>query len=259
MSVRISRSLATSAVVLACAVAFFCVATAEDIEEASYVPTPAAECDTPHGTILGIAFHEPVRSNCREGEVSTEYNFVHFELSAKSLSVPRRATMPKPEVIRTGLKWQCVEFARRVLFRVRRAVFDDVESAHDLFDHGTVTEASDNSTALHMMQLVNKETTLVPRAVDFVIWAKQKGFPAGHVAVVTHVDTNTGSVLIAEQNYQHTPWTTRNHSRVLKFRNNGAGTPVELVDPAGHEIRGWLRVRPHSNHPKVEAPGGAEL
>ncbi len=69
----------------------------------------------------------------------------------------------------------------------------------------------------------------------------------GHVAVVVDVDLKTGSVYLAEENYDNKKWQEPNKfSRVISlFKVNGYFTLLDITpgkhhNATGAEISGWI-------------------
>lgn len=190
-----------SVVTLACTLLSAPAATAE---ADSLAPSCATECVTPYGSSLG---HTPggvtAFSNCSSECVSRQPH----ETAGTYL----------------GMKWQCVEFARRWLFEQRGLVFGDVDVAADLWnDIDYLTRVRDRAR-LPVQNIVNGAAS-PPRVGDLLIY--DRAFRnTGHVAVVVRADDGRGSVQVAEQNYDNGPWLA-DHARSI---------PV-----VAHEKRYWL-------------------
>lgn len=113
----------------------------------------------------------------------------------------------------TGIKWQCVEFARRYLIQVNKITFDMVDNAYDIFD-------LNNFKTLNGMNIPIKKykngSNIMPRIGSLIIWAKNVDInETGHVAIVTNVTKNY--IEIAEQNYDNKSYGRRiyiNHNKL---------------------------------------------
>ena len=104
----------------------------------------------------------------------------------------------------TGIKWQCVEYARRWLLQNRGAVYGDVDIAADIWDK------IDHLVDVETKQKLPLEAHLngaqqPPRPGDLLIYAKAFN-NTGHVAVVIDADYEAGHIKVAEQNYRNLPW-----------------------------------------------------
>ena len=93
--------------------------------------------------------------------------------------------------INTGIKWQCVEYARRYLQTTRGITFDDVHGAFEI-PRAKFTRLRDGVS-------VKKTNDL--KVGSLVVWPKKykHNFPYGHVAVVSKIRPN--GIYVAEQNY----------------------------------------------------------
>jgi len=123
----------------------------------------------------------------------------------------------------TGIKWQCVEYARRWLLQNKGAVYGDVDVAADIW------EKIDHLVEVGTQKKLPLESRLngaeqPPRPGDLLIYAKAFN-NTGHVAVVVDVDHEAGHIKVAEQNFRNQPWL------------NDYARKVELLERSG---RYWL-------------------
>ena len=90
----------------------------------------------------------------------------------------------------TGIKWQCVEYARRYLQITRGITFDNVDYAFQI--------PQANFTSLNGK---NVQKTNDIKIGSLVIWPKyyKNNAPDGHVAVISSIHQN--GIYVAEQNY----------------------------------------------------------
>ncbi len=161
-------------------------------------PMPAAcvsHCVTPYGTVLGVAPGKvDAYSNCSADCVITEPN--------------RQAGTY------TGIKWQCVEFARRWLLVNEGLVYGDVDVAADIWSHITYLTRVADQKKIRLDAYLNGSTQ-APRVGDLLIYAREYE-NTGHVAVVTAVDVAAQSVKVAEQNFANAPW-PGNYARKIEL------------------------------------------
>jgi len=143
---------------------------------------PAAcrsHCVSPFGTVLGVAGGVPAYSNC----------------SAKCVDLKP----VKANGVYTGIKWQCVEYARRWLLKHKGAVFADVDVAADIWNKIHHLQRVDHKGIIPLQNDPNGSPH-PPSAGDLLIYAKAyKG--TGHVAVITDVDLHSHVIKVAEENY----------------------------------------------------------
>lgn len=142
-------------------------------------------CSSAWGTVLGTAPGDvPAYSNCNA-------DCVVFE--------PHRVNG-----VYTGIKWQCVEFARRWLLQHRGAVYGDVDVAADIWDSIDQLERVGDGRAIPLTAYPNGARQ-APMAGDLLIYASAY-LGTGHVAVVTEVDLAARKLRVAEENYRNEAW-----------------------------------------------------
>lgn len=81
-------------------------------------------CSNSFGERIGTNSNVEAYSNWSSQYISSESNYI---------------TLPHNHKIFTGLKWQCVEYARRYLINVLNVTFQDVNNAYEIFDIKTVS------------------------------------------------------------------------------------------------------------------------
>jgi hypothetical protein len=151
-------------------------------------------CIAPYGEVLGATLDGTrAYSNCKADCVIFEPNREHDVYS--------------------GIKWQCVEFARRWLIRNRGLTFGDVDIAADIWAIDSFTRLSDGSKVPVENQL--NGASALPRKGDLLIYAKEY-LSTGHAAVVLEVDTAKGTIKVGEENYENQKWPA-NYSRRIEF------------------------------------------
>lgn len=114
----------------------------------------------------------------------------------------------------TGIKWQCVEYARRWLLVNKGAVYGDVDIASDIWDKITfLTEIKTNKKIPLKSNLNGSKQP--PKVGDMLIYARAFN-KTGHVAIVVDVNDKQGSIEVAEQNYSNKIW-GNNYARKIKL------------------------------------------
>lgn len=145
----------------------------------------ASHCVTPYGTVLGVAPGKVAAySNCSAACVIVEPNRVAGTY--------------------TGIKWQCVEFARRWLLVNKGLVYGDVDVAADIWERITYLTRVADQTKVPLDAYPNGSTR-PPRPGDLLVYAREY-LHTGHVAVVSNVSTNSKIITIAEQNFNNKRW-----------------------------------------------------
>ena len=136
----------------------------------------------------------------------------------------------------TGIKWQCVEYARRWLLVNKGAVYGDVDIAADIWDKVDHLTDVETQKSLPLQSHLNGSMQ-APRVGDLLVYAKAFN-QTGHVAVVTEVDLEAGHLKVAEQNYRNEPWAEDFARKVTLVK---IGDAYWLLDPY---LLGWKHLEP---------------
>lgn len=172
------------------------------------------------GEIIGASYGVEAVNNTPEGFLSEELE--HVLVDGKKVI--------------TGIKGQCVEYARRWLILRHFVYFSDVEYAKDIWSmpYG-VSFKTGKLVPIH--QYADQEAIYPPQVGDLIIYNEDMAPVTGHVAVVVNSDDT--HVYVAEQNYTPGPWTDVAYSRKV---------PLKLDDQKKYSlddtgVMGWLRFR----------------
>ena len=145
---------------------------------------------------------------------------------------------PEPSFVSqifTGIKWQCVEYARRWLLKNEGVVYGDVKIAADIWNIDFV-QSPDNKKQYDFIGIVNGSSDSLVERGDLLIYSREF-YGTGHVAVVLQVDLNNQLVYVGEQNFHNNLW-NNNYSRAIPFIVRGNAT--WLLDSY---IVGWKRIK----------------
>jgi len=156
-------------------------------------------CKSPYGKVLGKSPRGiEGYSNCQPGCVILEPNSWNG--------------------IYTGIKWQCVEYARRWLLINTGAVYGDVDIAADIWDK--IDHLTDVKTKKQIpLEARLNGSTQAPEVGDLLIYAKAL-YGTGHVAVVTDRDVKNGLIEVSEQNFNNESWPD-DYARKIKLIKKG--------------------------------------
>ena len=145
-----------------------------------------------------------------------------------------------------GVKWQCVEFARRWLYVNHGYVFDDVAMAYDIFKVRSVRTVADGKEL--PLNAFRNGSRRRPEPGGLLIWNESEHFPTtGHVAVITEV--NDDVIRVAEQNYAHHKWPTgQNFSRELELTHSETAGYTARCEAGDGTILGWVLQTSDVNH-----------
>ncbi|CBZ27816.1 putative glutathionylspermidine synthase [Leishmania mexicana MHOM/GT/2001/U1103] len=175
----------------------------------------------------------PVISNGNEFHFS---NLQSVTPSYQALcSFDRKAPVTVPYA-KLGVKWQCVEFARRYLAS-RKAVWTALMPiAADMWSAETPFVHVQDGTPVEFTRTPNRSHGPAPAMSDIIVWGQSEETPFGHVAIVTEVLPE--AVRVAEQNQGFERWAQGMlYSREILMQRSSAGT-VELVD--NDPVLGWV-------------------
>ena len=189
--------------------------TAQKAKPASFPAICAEQCATPFGEVLGRSPKGVVAySNCRAECVVPEGNKIDGSY--------------------TGLKWQCVEYARRWLLVNRGAVFSDVDIAADIWTNIDRLIRVSDQKAIPLAAHLNGYGQ-PPQVGDLLIYAKAF-YGTGHVAVVLAVDPTRKLIKVGEQNFDNQPWTGAHARQIEYIEKDGR---VWVLDPY---LIGWKQI-----------------
>lgn len=119
----------------------------------------------------------------------------------------------------TGIKWQCVEYARRWLLMNTGAVYGDVDIAADIWDRIDHLTEVKTKKSIPLEARLNG-SALAPAVGDLLIYAKAFN-GTGHVAVVTRLDLEQGSAEVSEQNFNNETWADHYARTIRLIENEG--------------------------------------
>jgi trypanothione synthetase/amidase len=169
----------------------------------------------PFNDILGTAStNVPAYSNTTDVLFSVERHYLHG--------------------IFLGIKWQCVEYARRWLLLRKGCVFKNVRHAADIWSQLTSVERVTDGKHFPLRTHPNGSPEL-PKIDSFLIYPRSPEQPVGHIAVICGVGPDY--VRIAEQNNKFHYW-TGDHARQLHMICKDGLYFIEDEDP----IEGWMEI-----------------
>ncbi|CAF1551282.1 unnamed protein product, partial [Didymodactylos carnosus] len=134
----------------------------------------------------------------------------------------------------TGMKWQCVEFARRWLLMRKSCVFKNIRCAADMWTDLTsverVTDAQQFLLAAHP-----NGSAEAPKHDSLLIYSRSAEQPVGHVAIITEVGQDF--IRIAEQNNKSHYW-SGNYARQIPLVFESGVYYIKDED----EVCGWKEI-----------------
>ncbi len=179
----------------------------------------AEKCNAEFGSYIGQSYLTKAYSNCNEDDSKHETNFVLLKNTNRKIA--------------SGMKWQCVEYARRWLIENKNVTFADVIYAYSIWELKT-GERTDTNLQVPLLKFKNKSSKTQPEIGDLLIYSANL-YITGHVAVVVSVNDN--SITIAEQNYFNELWDGASYSRRLLIEKDKKNK-YRIFDDS---LIGWVR------------------
>ncbi len=134
----------------------------------------------------------------------------------------------------TGIKWQCVEYARRWLLINKNVVYDDVDVAADIWELEYVV-SPDKKIQTPFISILNGNKEHGLQLGDLLIYSRAF-YGTGHVAVVLNIDKKKQRIYLGEQNFDNGRW-DKNYAREIPYVEYAEG--IWVLDPY---LIGWKRV-----------------
>ncbi len=134
----------------------------------------------------------------------------------------------------TGIKWQCVEYARRWLLLNKGVVYGDVDVAADIWRLENVT-SSDKKSEKPFISILNGDQQHGLQRGDLLIYSRAF-YGTGHVAVVLKIDEQKQRLYLGEQNFDNEMW-HQGYARDIPYVKHEQG--IWVLDPY---LIGWKRV-----------------
>jgi glutathionylspermidine amidase/synthetase len=153
----------------------------------------------------------------------------------RQMSQPVQTEMIVKYGVYMGIKWQCVEYARRWLFIRKGCIFDSIDGAADMWTQLNNVQRVVDSKTFPLINYPNDSPT-PPRNESLLIYQRYgTDMPFGHVSVI--VDVLPNFIRVAEENYDAYYW-SGNYSRQIQYVYiNGS-----YVIQDDYPILGWMSV-----------------
>ena len=133
-----------------------------------------------------------------------------------------------------GLKWQCVEYARRWIFTEKNLVFESIQGANLIWTQLKFVERVKDGKRFPLKHHWNGSPS-PPLNGTLIIYPIQNAMPYGHVAVIVQVLPK--SIRIAEQNFHFSPWKDH-YAREIPMKTINGSYFVQDQ----YQIYGWIQI-----------------
>jgi glutathionylspermidine amidase/synthetase len=140
---------------------------------------------------------------------------------------------------KSGMKWQCVEYARRWYMKQLGYTFASIDHAYQIWNLADAGKLG-SEVKTTWLKFADGKTRSRPQPNDLLIYNQKQGIH-GHVSVIVKVTKEY--VYIAEQNYANAPWETKTYARKVPLINNKKGY-FTLKDLG---VIGWMRLNINPN------------
>ncbi len=117
---------------------------------------------------------------------------------------------------RFGIEKQCVEFARRWLYKNKGMIFGDVKIAANIWDNINFYSQISSGDRVPVANFTNGALQS-PRVGDLIIYGEQY-LTTGHVSVVVEMDASLGVIFVYEQNFENV-YEHPHQKRSIRFIN----------------------------------------
>ncbi|CAF1188433.1 unnamed protein product [Rotaria sp. Silwood1] len=169
----------------------------------------------PYNSILGVASSNVIAySNGNDDYFSNENSYLYG--------------------IYMGIKWQCVEYARRWTFLRKSSIFENIKDANNMWSQLEYIERVIDKESFPLKKHPNGSPKR-PTNESYLIYPRQKYIPYGHVSIIVEVLRN--SIRVAEENFYFTYW-KHNYAREIPLvYENGL---YYIKDQ--YTIYGWMEI-----------------
>lgn len=136
-----------------------------------------------------------------------------------------------------GMKWQCVEYARRWTYIRKGAVFQSVIGANNMWTELKDVERVSDKRKFPLRHHPNGSPK-PPMNESYLIYPIQKDMPYGHVAVIVEVLPH--AIRIAEQNFYFYYWHAHFAREIPLVFKNG-----RYFIEDSYDVYGWIEIDVH--------------
>jgi hypothetical protein len=116
--------------------------------------------------------------------------------------------------MKTGIKWECIEFIRRYFIKKYHLIFMSLKNVYDMLNLRFFFNFL-NFKSIPLKFFNKYDLSYIPKIDDLVIF---KHNDTGHIAIISQVLCNC-MVKICEQNWNK-KWETNNYSRKISIYNS---------------------------------------
>ena len=144
-----------------------------------------------------------------------------------------------------GIKFQCVEYARRWLILVHNISFEQVQMAYMLFTFDNICFRNIWTKQSIPYTKCPNGSSICPVTGSILLWDKADNYLTGHVAIILNIDDNYA--YIGEQNWKDIKW-SNNYSRKIPIKKISIQNQNQIwlndsdTNHFNLKILGWLNL-----------------
>ena len=133
-----------------------------------------------------------------------------------------------------GIKWQCVEYARRWTFLRKSSIFASIDGANDMWSQLKFVQRVTDKRKFPLKKHPNGSPKL-PSKDSYLIYPVQNDMPFGHVSVI--VEVLPKAIRVAEQNFHFHFWNSSYAREIPIVKRND----LFYINDT-YEVFGWLEI-----------------
>lgn len=116
--------------------------------------------------------------------------------------------------IKTGIKWECVEFIRRYCIIKYKLTFELVNNVYDMVNLKYFINI--DTLKLFFLNFYHRNSNFIPKVDDLVIFYYKN---TGHIAIISNTSNISNNIIeICEQNWEK-DWESSKYSRKIKIND----------------------------------------
>ena len=138
-----------------------------------------------------------------------------------------------------GIKFQCVEYARRWLILVKNITFEQIDMAYQLFTSDYICFKNIWTKQQIPYTKCPNGSTISPVTGSILLWDKADNYLTGHVAIILNIDENY--VYIGEQNWEDILW-SNSYARKIPIIRKLDQIWLNDSNEYNLNILGWLNL-----------------
>jgi glutathionylspermidine amidase/synthetase len=140
-----------------------------------------------------------------------------------------------------GIKFQCVEYARRWLILVKNITFEQIDMAYMLFTSEIICFRNIWTKQYIPYTKCPNGSSISPKSGSILLWDQAENYLTGHVAIILNIDEDY--IYIGEQNWKDIKW-SNNYSRKISIKKISNQIWLDDSDTNSFNLKilGWINL-----------------